>query len=277
MTRWGKNDESLLAVDEDKRPREYLVMEARDVFHGPLPPPPAPPVVGGPAPPPPAAPKFDFSPYIKLNAITTNAAGVRQATIWDSTLNYIYEVTLLEEGATPDVRVRKQTLRQNRDPLVVERGKELLISQEGSPFDRTFKVMGIYEDGLVLTETVTESAAKDKDGKEPADPKKNPRPPFGGGRDRTPPKATKEQLAMSSVIGGVAMTKPTTTEHVYIWRMGQSMSALTPKTALPEKDGKELLKKVAGGETSPTATTPVAVPAPASGVEASPSPRLTDN
>lgn len=282
MPEFSKNNKSVqfpsvLATDENKQSREYLVMEARDVFHGPLPP--TPPAPKGPdvRPPQPVKELEDISPYIKLNGITTSATGVRQATIWDRSLNYIYEVTLLEEGSKPDVRVRKLSIVAGRSPLPLERSKDLLINQDGTSTDRAFKVMGIYEDGLVLSETVTGSATKDKDGKEEpkAEPKKNnnQRPVGGGGRDKAPPKATKEQLAMSSVIGGVAMTQPTTTELVFHWRMGQPLSSLTPKTALSAEESKELLKKVG----SEPASTPVTAPAPSSGVEAAPSPRLTEN
>ncbi|QEL18803.1 hypothetical protein [Limnoglobus roseus] len=260
----------VLAAGIEHNLRDYLVMEARDPYHGSLPPPK--PEVKVPdkvdngagifrAPP------EDTRHFIVLNAITTNTAGVRQATIWDKSMNHIYEVSILDDGGKPEVKAEKFYVLGGQFKRM-ERNAELVIAEEGTTVDRKFKVIAFHEDGLVLSESVAEGTAKEKDAKAAPEPKKNNTRPGGApgrdaGKDKAPVKATKEQNALSGTVGGIGMTRPVLTESVFVWRIGQTLDLLKP---LPTAEGHDLLKKV-------TAT----VPTPPVPPELAPSPRGLEN
>ena len=102
---------------------------------------------------PPAKPLEDISPYIKLNGIVRSSDGTPEAGIWDISSNKYYAIRLKSSGEKSEVDVRKYYFLNNqRKPL--ESGNELVISEEFTSTNRTFKVNGFYEDGMVLTETI---------------------------------------------------------------------------------------------------------------------------
>lgn len=288
---------SVLATDVEKKLRDYLVLEARDPYHGPLPrvePPKAkePEVVKEPF----KAIPEDISPFIVFNGITTSSNGTRAAMFLDRSMNHLYEVSIVDnDDGKPEPRAKKYYFLRGQLKLL-DRGKEFVVGENSTATNVTFKVLGFHGDGLVLSRPVTEEertaaekreeaerqaeaekkaaekAAKDGTAPKPAapEPKRNT-PRFGGGggnRDTSkdkPSKPTKEQTAVAAAVGGVGLTKPPTTEGVYYWRIGQSLAAVK---LLPVAKGQELLKAMASGE---TATTPPPPP------ESAPPPRALQN
>jgi hypothetical protein len=221
--------------------RDYIALAARDVFHGPLPPIEKPkveelsPFV---APPPPE----DISAFLKLNGVATGSDGNREASIWDFANNHYYEVVTREGyGGKPEIRVSKYYwLEGKRKPL--EKGGELVIEEgKGVATYHKFKVHGFYHDGLLLSETVTEPTAKDKDPKLP--PKKDDRKPTTGKTAVKAQETTKEpakEIAkpISKIAGeaiaveddapppAVAASAVPTIEKFYFWRVGQTLKTV---------------------------------------------------
>ncbi len=263
--------------------REYLAMEARDVFHGPLPPivktpdPPKPPEGGGWK-----APPEDIAPYIRLNAITTSTTGVREAVAWDTATNHYYEMNVRDEDtASPEFQfIKKYRLGEKWKNLEynswkpVSKAEPFMVGEEGTATQRKFQFLGYHEDGLVLKELISDAKdepkadGKDaKDGKEGKDPKapepKKAKAPAPNRFDRfLEPKLTKEQMAQVSAIGGLAMTKPAVVEKYYVWRLGTTLATLDEKSKLTEADAKKLLSK--GPAKEPT------------GAELAPAPRTSN-
>ena len=245
--------------------REYLAMEARDVFHGPLPPPAPPPA----KPETPEnvfkkAPPEDIAPYIRLNAITTSSTGVREAVAWDTATNNYYEFNLRDEDtASPEFQfLKKYRLGEKWKNLEynswkpVSKAEPFVIGEEGTATQRKFVFLGYHEDGLVLKELVSETKEEakpeGKDAKTP-EPKKGAKAPAPNRFDRfLAPKLSNEQMAHVSAIGGLAMTKPTVVEKYYVWRLGTTLASLEDKKALTEAEAKKLLVK--GPAKQPTAT-----------------------
>ncbi len=232
--------------------REYLAMQARDVFHGPLPPPPPPPPV-------PTAkenpftdpPKEDIAPYIRLNAITTSSTGVKEAVAWDTASNNYYEFNLRDEDTpSPEFQfLKKYRLGEKWKNLEYNSWKPLskaepfIIGEEGTATQRKFVFLGYHEDGLVLKELVSETKEEPKDAKAP-EPKKGAKVPAPNKFDRfLTPKLTNEQMAQVSAIGGFAMTKPTVVEKYHVWRLGTTLASLDDKKAMTEAEAKKLLAK----------------------------------
>jgi hypothetical protein len=254
--------------------REYLAMEARDVFHGPLPPPVPQPPKG----PDPGENKFiksppeDIAPYIRLNAITTSSTGVKEAVAWDTATNHYYEMNVRDEDTpSPEFQfVKKYRLGEKWKNLEynswkpVSKAEPFVVGEEGTATLRKFLFLGYHEDGLVLKELVSETkdeekpvAKEGKDGKAP-DPKKGAKAPVPNRFDRfLEPKLSKEQMAHVSAIGGLAMTKPAVVEKYHVWRLGTTLATLDDKKAMTEADAKKLLakgpaKEPAGAELAPT-------------------------
>jgi hypothetical protein len=235
--------------------REYLAMEARDVFHGALPPP-------APKPPEPEKPKDpfrpppeDISPYIRLNAITTSSTGVKEAVAWDTATNHYYEMNVRDEDTpSPEFQfIKKYRLGEKWKNLEynswkpVSKAEPFVIGEEGTATLRKFVFLGYHEDGLVLKELVSDA----KDEEKPAakdvkavEPKKGAKAPAPNRFDRfVVPKLSNEQMAHVSAIGGLAMTKPTVVEKYYVWRLGTTLATLDDKKALTEAEAKKLLAK----------------------------------
>lgn len=254
---------SVLAKDA----RDYLVMEARDVFHGPLPKE-EPRVVEGPkvnifkAPPP-----EDISPYIRLNAITTGSTGVKEAVAWDTATNHYYELNLRDEDtASPEFQfIKKYRLGEKWKNLEyngwkpVTKAEPFVIGEEGTATLRKFLFLGYHEDGLVLKELVSDAKDEPKaDAKDPKAPEpKKAKAPAPNRFDRfLTPKLTNEQMAQVSAIGGLAMAKPPVVEKYFVWRLGTTLATLDDKKAITEAEALKLVAKApakepAGAELAP--------------------------
>jgi hypothetical protein len=255
---------SVLAAD----PREYLAMEARDIFHGPLPPPVVvtqPPVQENVFK---KAPPEDIAPYIRLNAITSSSTGVREAVAWDTASNHYYELNVRDEDtASPEFQfLKKYKLGEKWKNLEynswkpVSKADPFVIGEEGTATQRKFQFLGYHEDGLVLKEFVSdvkdEPKVEAKDAKTP-EAKKGAKAPVPNRFDRfLTPKLSNEQMAHVSAIGGLAMTKPAVVEKYYVWRLGTTLASLDDKSVLTEAEAKKLLakgpsKQPAGAELAP--------------------------
>lgn len=204
----------LLATSE----RNYLVMAAKDPYHGPLPTEKIVKATELPVPPP-AKPLEDISPYIKLNGIVRSSDGTPEAGIWDISSNKYYAIRLKRTGEKTEVDVRKYYFLNNqRKPL--DSGNELVISEEFTSTNRTFKVNGFHEDGMFLTETIV--PAKPAEEKPAADAPKAKWPP----QKPTKPTVSPATLAIGSAIGGMGMLAPAPVDKFYFWRVGQTLQAL---------------------------------------------------
>lgn len=239
---------SLLAKD----PREYLALEARDVFHGPLPKvepkiiqPVAPPVE------PFRARPEDISPYIRLNAITTSTTGVKEAIVWDTATNHYYELNLRDDDTpSPEFQfIKKYRLGEKWKNIdyqswkPVGKAETFMIGEETTATYRKFSFLGYHEDGLVLKEFVSTEAPNDEAKPEPkVEPKKGGKAPAPKTKPTTA-KPTAEQLAHTGAIGGLAMTKPATVEKYYVWRLGQTLATLEDKKALTEAEAMKMIAK----------------------------------
>ena len=211
----------LLATSE----RNYLVMAAKDPYHGPLP---TEKIAKAPElpPPPPAKPLEDISPYIKLNGIVRSSDGTPEAGIWDISSNKYYSIRLKSSGEKTEVDVRKYYFLNNqRKPL--DSGNELVINEEFTSTNRTFKVNGFYEDGMVLTETIVPAKPAEAVAKWP--------PP------REKPTVSPTALAIGSALGGVGMLAPQPVDKFYFWRVGQTLQVLKE---LPPEEAKVFLSLV---------------------------------
>jgi hypothetical protein len=255
----------VLATDASKLGRDYALLEGRDVFHGPLPPPerkaeaPKPVNPFGPE----GRPKEDISPFIRFNSLTTGATGIQEATIWNQAYNTMYELRLRDGDGYTEFQVSKkfrvgEKWVKDREAIKdsswqpLKSAGEFTIGEDDTATARTFRFLGVHEDGLVLIEKTTED--------KPADPKK------AAGKDRPAPPAKlgAEQVAVAAAVGVVGANKPAkppaVTESVFVWKLGQTLKAITP---LSESEGRELIRKLS--------------PKQAAGAELAPKPRDAEN
>jgi hypothetical protein len=251
--------EPLLAYEKGNTlaTRDYLALEANDVFHGPLPKAPVrvEPEVKQPAPP---RPLEDISPYIKLTSIASNSDGNFQATIWDSARNQTSEIMTEEVGGGKLIfKSRRYLFVKDRWRPAAPKEEGLLITsdpEEQISTKHTFTILGQYQDGLLLSETTTVGGAKE------ADPKEQPKKggtsgrtnPFGSSKG-TPPKGeapkakeaapkAKETAPKAKIAGEDIGDDPTAApapavapppekiEKFYLWRVGQTLNTVV---ALP--------------------------------------------
>ncbi len=234
--------------------RDYGVLAAKDPFHGPLPPPEKPKTVEKPkevvvVAPPPAKPKEDISPFIRLNGMMWSSDGTVEATIWDKAFNHYYEIrSRIRDGKTEFKVVKFYMLGEKRKPFYSE--TDLIVGEDETATNRTFKIVGIVDDGIVLIDkTIAETPPVDA---KPATA--TTRKPL---EKSTVVSMNKTQLANTALAGGssVALASPPP-EKVYFWRVDQTLASLK---ALNTDDAKALLARV----TQPVKTTlPTSAPLP---------------
>ncbi len=154
--------------------RDYIALTSKDVFFGP---PPPPPVEEKP-------PEFDFTPYVRLSAITFDevrtpeensalhilaGAGMRIAPnyqtaiakLWDYAQNYDYELRLSGDGSG---RVWSYFyLNKQRKRLSGGRrgSRYLSFGEEGSELHRMFRLVRFGNDEIVLQELDTLGTLRD--------------------------------------------------------------------------------------------------------------------
>lgn len=218
--------------------RDYGLLAAKDPFHGPLPEPkpkePPKEVVAKTEPPPP--PPEDISPFIRLTGITWRSDSTMTAEIRDDANNYDYEVSK-RFGLDGDlvVTVRKYYW-LNNERKRLDAFDDLVISEEGTATNRTFKVLDFMLEGLLLSETVF-VAGEGSEGvssrKEPSkEPSRGGRPGTGMGSSRMSrpgpkPAAEKPGIApLAAVAGPMALLPSTPQTKIYLWRVGTPLSRI---------------------------------------------------
>ena len=176
----------------------------------------------------------DISQTILLTSVIIPSSGNAIATVRDNANKYRYEI----EGTPLGARVEKSWYvgdKKRRDTDYKDRTL-LIISDDWSATNRTFKVVGMDYDGLIV--------AEDK----PA--AKAPAPRAGGKVDPRAARAEPKKLnsPLAAVAGGAAATNPPTAPQLYRWKAGQSLKTLTP---IPSDEAKRILMKNA--ESGPVA------------------------
>ncbi|MGL4419280.1 MAG: hypothetical protein ACRCZF_01325, partial [Gemmataceae bacterium] len=214
-------------------PRQYDALVAKNFFHGSLPPPK--PIViedekptAAVAPP---KPKEDISPFLRMTGLVREPDGKTiTADIWDKANNQTYQIELVARGEKYDVKVEKFYYLKDRQKRL-DRWTELVISEENTATNRTFKVVGVDGDGLVLTEATTAPQEKSEKSEKPEKPeKKTTDGPRRGSEKSNKPKE-KEDLPPADpsavLAGGGVAGLPVNGERVFHWRVGQSLKSLT--------------------------------------------------
>ncbi len=206
--------------------RDYALLAAKDLFHGPLPEikaeviktpkKEAPKVVVA------AKPKEDISPYIRLTGITWRSDGTVVAEILDMANHHDYEVARVHTLDGLATRVKKFFyLSGERKPL--ESFDDLVIAEDGTSTDRKFKVLEFSGEGLVLSEPplhlpvsveTTEPAAKGNNGKS------------SKGKAPVKKSAISVPQAPAALAGPLALVPPKPADKHYLWRIGTSLNEL---------------------------------------------------
>lgn len=226
--------EPLLA---NKPPRDYLLIAARDPFHGSLPeptPPPPPPVKVEQVIP----PKPDYSGYIVYTTkfgTTEGGEETVQLLVRDKINNEDYEVSLAQKGERVAAVVKKYEFNAHKiDPTkrkaLLDRWDDVLeISKYTMSTKHTFRVYGLDGDALIVGEKPSGLADLTKAGGGP--PSAARRTPLG------PPDP------QAALLGGLAVTAPRA-EKIYRWNHGDPLSKIV------ELKGKEAEKAVQRAQTS---------------------------
>jgi hypothetical protein len=208
-----------------KPARDYFLMQAKDPFHGSLPPPPAPvqkkaEVVVAPP------PKPDFGQFIKFISLTHTTEGDEHAarvTVYDRINNEEYEITFTRSGEKLKPVVRKFYFIGDvkKGPL---RSDTLDIDNSSMINKHSFKLWGLDGNDLIVSEKKVISA----------DAGKVSAP--GGGQDRSArgPRPTLPAPDPKAAVIGGAVAVPQAVEKYYRWGNGLRLSELvelTPKEA----------------------------------------------
>jgi hypothetical protein len=222
--------------------RDYTLMLVKDVFHGP------PPL----RPPPPVLAKEDTSPFIRLTGVGRNPDGTGTATIEDIAGRQLYEIELKREGGRLVAEVVKCYFTRKGVKKSYEKDTVLDISEATSATARKFRVIGLDGDALLLADLGGADKAAEEAPK-PVSVRKGPPRLYAA----APPPAT-------AVVGAVAAaTAPPSAppEMVLVWRHGE---ALNKVKALPPEEGQRAIERAtgvpAGVPTTPTPTVPVTSP-----------------
>jgi hypothetical protein len=170
-------------------------------------------------------PKEDISPYVVLIGATPRSDGTAWARVKDNANRLRYEIEAKPKGVT----VVKEwfVLEWKKDRDYEEAPGVLHITADGTSTNRTFKVVAIDAEGIIVSDLKPEGAA-------PA-----PSRPKGPG---WPPKGQPKQGPGSplAALGGnpiVAIPRP----KMYRWEVGQPLSKLQE---IPEEDARKILKQV---------------------------------
>ena len=188
--------------------RDYGLLLLKDIFHGPLPPPPPAPTIAKKVDP----PKEDTSPFIRLTALGRSSDGSGMAVIEDlaapGKMEYTVSLRRTSDGLVANV-TKEYFLKGKRKKYDAD-SPVLDISEASSGTDRKFRVVGVDGDALILAER--KSAA------EPA-----PAPMGGGFRGKEPargPAAPPQAAVVGAAVAGVP------SEKVFAWRQGEPLSRI---------------------------------------------------
>jgi hypothetical protein len=177
----------------------------------------------------------DISQTIILTSVIIPSSGNALATVRDNANKYKYEI----EGTPLGARVEKMWYvgdKKRKDTDYKDRTL-LIISDDWSATNRTFKVVAMDYDGLIVSEDKPAGAAA----KAPA-----PRP----GAKVDPRAAVKTEpkkplnAPLAGVAGVAAASVPATAPTLYRWKAGQPLKSLTP---IPADEAKKILLKAAEG------------------------------
>lgn len=195
------------------------------------------------------APTIDIAGVIKLVIVSTASDGTAEAMIKDNANPYRYRISVTPKGIEiiKEWPVSGRTWKRDRDydqPPGV-----LLISDDETATKRTFKVIAIEHNALIVSEQMRPEPAKDE------------KPPMvmGKGGGRQPPKLTKQGPAdpLGAVASNIATAIPQPV--FYRWSTGKSLrDVLDPKnkSKLAPEEIKKILGRVAAeGPVSPVALT----------------------
>jgi hypothetical protein len=171
--------------------------------------------------------KEDTSAYIVLIGTTPRSDGTAWARVKDNASRLRYEI----EATSKNVTVVKEwyTDKWKKDVDYEEAPGILHITSEGTKTNRTFKVIAVDADGLIVSDLKPEGSA-------PAAPKaKGLWPPQKGQPASTPKQG--HASAMASLGGNriVAVVKP----KLYRWEVGEPLTKLRE---IPEEEAKKILK-----------------------------------
>jgi hypothetical protein len=225
------------------RTRDYSLIVRRDPFHGPyIDPPPEKPKVAVEAP---RKEKEDISQSIVLGGVVPASDRTAYATIRDSYNPFNYVIDAGPKGIT----VQKFFFagkNKKLDPTYP--GKDMLvISDDGvSATSRTFRVIEVDADGLILLDLTPPSKAEPKvEAKGP--PRAEAPMPRPGGPGRPgpggprPPGGPAVSAPLAGVVGAAAATA-TPPPRVYRWANGKPLRALTE---IPSAEAQKILERVA--------------------------------
>lgn len=181
--------------------------------------------------------KPDIADSIRLVIASTRSDGTATATIKDSFNPLIYEI----EADADEVKVKKyeffgalkkedKTYRDAGTPFA----KLLTISDDGvSVTDRTFRIVAIDNDGLVLQDLKPPAALK------VADPRPGAKgPPAPGAKPPTRKEPTAEPLAAVTGTAALAIRPPV----LYRWLAGKALDSLI---VIPPEESKKILQRAA--------------------------------
>jgi hypothetical protein len=173
----------------------------------------------------------DIAAYVVLIGATPRSDGTAWARVKDNANRLRYEIEAKPKGVT----VVKEwfVLEWKKDRDYDEKPGVLRIAAEGAKTDRTFKVIAIDHDGLILSDLKPAGSAP------AAAPKKGGKGMMGGkGAMGWPPKQGHAEPVTAlggNRIAGAAQPKP----KLYRWEVGQPLSKLEE---IPEEEAKKILK-----------------------------------
>ncbi len=192
------------------------------VFVGPKPPPPE--IVEKP---PPVKPDVDTA--IILTMVTFRSDGTASAAIRDAANRQRYEIEVTGKKVTVSkFYYIKDKKKEESDP---DPNGVLAISDDNSATRRTFKVVGVDGDGLILQDQKPAAA------KPAAPPKGFGWPPKGGGPPKQGPAAPLAAIA-GNMTNGVTLAPG----KVYRWTVGQSLATIKELT---DSEATKVLKQSA--------------------------------
>ncbi|MDB5307518.1 MAG: hypothetical protein JWO38_1720 [Gemmataceae bacterium] len=191
-----------------------------------------------------AANRPDISDAIRLVIATTRSDGTAVAVIRDNFNPHTYEI----EAGPDGVKVMKYwfpTAKKKPDPdYKISPKPVLIISDDTSATGRTFRVVAIDGDGIVVADLKGDGAK----GGPKSDPGKAPGP-----RDRTGQGPAELLALVTGSAAVVARPAPPDQPTLYRWVVGKSLKSLTE---VPKDEARRILRRSA--ETGPVGATAVA-------------------
>lgn len=181
--------------------------------------------------------KDDIASAIILTMLTIrHEDGTASAAIRDSANRQRYEIEVVGKKVTIN---KFYFIKDKKKEDDTDKNGILAISDDNSRTKRTFKVVGVDAEGLILEDQKPASAAK---------PEMAPRPKGGSGPARSVPPskqgpATPIAAIAGNVATGLALT-PKAPPKLYRWTVGQSLASIA---SLSDEEAMKVLKQAADG------------------------------